>query len=61
MLLAQTKDAKFVCHQGSNNEDTDPHISLTALLVLAIIMVENRFTSRMHASNKTVTEDKEDG
>ncbi len=37
VLLAQTKDAKIVCHRVSNNEDTDPHKILNALLVLAMI------------------------
>ncbi len=39
VLLAQTKDAKIVCHRGGSrfyNEDADPHTISNALLVLAI-------------------------
>ncbi len=61
VLLAQTKDAKIVCvSSGVNyNEDTDPHTISNALLVLA--MIERNCTlTRMHASNKTVSEDEEE-
>ncbi len=54
VLLAQTKDAKIVC------VIVDPHTILNALLVLA--MIERNCTlTRMHASNKTVSEDEEEG
>ncbi len=58
MLLAQTKDAKIVC-VIANNEDADPHTILNALLVLAMIE-KNCTLTRMHASNKTVSEDEEE-
>ncbi len=48
-----------VCHRVSNNEDADPHTILNALLVLAMIE-KNCTLTRMHASNKTVSEDEEE-
>ncbi len=48
-----------VCHRVSNNEDADPHSILNALLVLAMIE-KNCTLTRMHASNKTVSEDEEE-
>ncbi len=60
VLLAQTKDVKIVCvcHRVSNNEDTDLLTISNALLVLA--MIERNCTlTRMHASNKTVSEEDE--
>ncbi len=48
-----------VCHRVSNNEDADPHTILNALLVLAMIE-KNCTLTRMHASNKPVSEDEEE-
>ncbi len=48
-----------VCHRVSNNEDADPHTISNALLVLAMIE-KNCTLTRMHTSNKTVSEDEEE-
>ncbi len=58
-LPKQKTQRLCVCHRVSNNEDTDPHTISNALLVLA--MIERNCTlTRMHASNKTVSEDEEE-
>ncbi len=58
-LPKQKTQRLCVCHRVSNNEDTDPHTISNVLLVLA--MIERNCTlTRMHASNKTVSEDEEE-
>ncbi len=54
------KRRKIVCHRVSNNEDTDPHTILNALLVLA--MIERKLYSYQNArfKNKTVSEGEEE-
>ncbi len=54
VLLAQTKDAKTVCHRVSNNEATDPHTILNALLVLA--MIERKLYSYQNARFKQTSQ-----
>ncbi len=47
-----------VCHRMSNNEDTDPHTILNALLVLA--MIEKKLYSYQNARFKQNSEDEEE-